>query len=103
MSEWEDLSGSFSASFKFPMMSKYHDKNMSRLCVWRKPEVFLKKEACSFALVASALCSALQWGNAPDGGPYDPDDRSEAQEVCSPGRRESPHPGSTVSSFGDGA
>ncbi|XP_043739446.1 1,5-anhydro-D-fructose reductase isoform X2 [Cervus elaphus] len=25
-----------------------------------------------------------QWGNAPDGGPYDPDDRSEAQEVCSP-------------------
>nr|XP_020757469.1 1,5-anhydro-D-fructose reductase isoform X4 [Odocoileus virginianus texanus] len=50
----------------------------------RKREVFLKKEACSFALVASALYSAFQWGHAPDGRPYDPDDRSEAQEVRSP-------------------
>lgn len=103
MSEWEDLSGSFSASFKFPMMNKYHDKNTSRFCVWRKCEVFLKKEACSFVLVASALYSSLQWGDASDGRPYDPDDCSEAQEVRSPGRRGSPCPGSTVPSFGDGA
>lgn len=97
------MSGSFSASFKFPMMNKYRDKNTSRFCVWRKREVFLKKEVCSFALMVSALYSSLQWGDAPDGRPYYPDDRSEAQEVRSPGRWGSPRPGSTVSSLRDGA